>query len=361
LKILLSIPDYNLINGVPELIPWCKAFFLNKAFIEQGHKIEIHYSSLFDEKQRIKILRQIQKYKIGSVPIHLVQKIIDKQLFKSSSNTLLQHAKYFSPNLIIFHDKTFFNKAILKKLKDSADAKLILMIGTSPITLPNYIQNTAPFFDYVFSSDYYHSITWQELGAKKSHCLPISACDRDYHKPYKFVNEYEKINFEYDISFVGRLHSDLYADRRRYLTNLCKKFNVAIYSPDYETIDNYPILKKNYKGTAHREKMIKAISASKISLNFHGQTVQSGGNLKLFEIPATNTLQIVDRYNSNWFQEGKEIVSFDDLNDLIKKIEYYLDNEVDRKKIAKAGQIRVYEQHTYAKRMEKMLKIIYDT
>jgi len=358
LKIILTIPDYIFINGKPQLIPWCKAYFLTKAFEEQGHEIKIHFSSLLGEKRRIKVLRKIQKYKIGGVSIDLIQKIIEKQLYSDSFNQLLIQVNEFSPNLIIFHDKSFFNKAILTKLKTFTNAKLVFMIGTSPITLPSTIHDAAPLFDHIFTSDYFHSITWLELGAKNAHCLPISSCDKDYHFPYEFNNENEKINYMSDVSFVGRLHSNLYANRRKYLIDLCKIYDVAIYSPDYITINKYPILKSHYKGLAHRETMLKAITASKISLNFHGQSVRSGGNLRLFEIPATNTLQIVDRYDPKWFEEGKEIVSFNHYEDLRDKIKYYLENKYERKKIAQAGQNRVYRDHTYGKRIEKMLFII---
>ena len=63
MKIILSIPDYTLINGKPHLIPWCKAYFLIKAFNEKGHETLTHFSSLFEENKRISILKRIQKYK----------------------------------------------------------------------------------------------------------------------------------------------------------------------------------------------------------------------------------------------------------------------------------------------------------
>lgn len=58
---------------------------------------------------------------------------------------------------------------------------------------------------------------------------------------------------------------------------------------------------------------------------------------------------------SNWqpelaecFEEGKEVVMYYDRNDLMSKIEYYLQNEDERMKIAENGQKKIIEQFDYS-------------
>ena len=100
------------------------------------------------------------------------------------------------------------------------------------------------------------------------------------------------------------------------------------------------------------------MSSSKISLNFHGHTVQSGGNMRTFEIPATGTLQIIDRYHHHWFVERKEIISFDSIHDLKDKINYFLKNDNERVEIALSGQKRAYLDHTYKNRVSDLMRYI---
>ena len=58
------------------------------------------------------------------------------------------------------------------------------------------------------------------------------------------------------------------------------------------------------------------------------------------------------------FDIGKEIVVYNDLNDLDNKVKYYLENEEEREKIAKSGYERSKKNHTYNKRCEELINMI---
>lgn len=58
----------------------------------------------------------------------------------------------------------------------------------------------------------------------------------------------------------------------------------------------------------------------------------------------------LDRY----FDLDKEIVCYKDIDDLIKKIKYYLKNSIEREKIADAGCLRTSTEHTYTKRFDEL-------
>lgn len=63
------------------------------------------------------------------------------------------------------------------------------------------------------------------------------------------------------------------------------------------------------------------------------------------------------------FVEDKEIVFYDYNNwaELASKIDYYLEHEDERKAIQKAGFERTKRDHTYTKRLQEMLDIVFDT
>jgi len=54
---------------------------------------------------------------------------------------------------------------------------------------------------------------------------------------------------------------------------------------------------------------------------------------------------------------GKEVETYDSIDECIDKIKYYLLNEEEREKIAKAGQVRTLKEHTYEKRIEKLFDL----
>jgi len=104
---------------------------------------------------------------------------------------------------------------------------------------------------------------------------------------------------------------------------------------------------------------VEVIRSSKIALNIHKEYEKNGGNYRLFEIPACETFQLVDEKEKigSYFENGKEIVTFKNEKELKAKVQYYLDHEKLREKIAQAGYDRVKKDHTLTQRMKKLLEI----
>ena len=58
------------------------------------------------------------------------------------------------------------------------------------------------------------------------------------------------------------------------------------------------------------------------------------------------------------FEIGKEIVVYSSIEELDQKVRYYLENDSEREKIAKAGYNRSSKDHIFDKRCEKIIEII---
>lgn len=59
-----------------------------------------------------------------------------------------------------------------------------------------------------------------------------------------------------------------------------------------------------------------------------------------------------------YFEDGKDLVTFDSYEDLQKKTEYYLGHEDERKTIALNGYEKVKKLHQYSNRLDEMKKYI---
>ena len=126
-----------------------------------------------------------------------------------------------------------------------------------------------------------------------------------------------------------------------------------------ESLEGYPLIIKNIQGSAYGKDMIHIYSRSKIVLNLHSPTVPSGGNMRLFEIPLTNALQIADRCPNKWFSDKIDIILFTDKYDLLNKIYFYLNHEQERVRISYNGHRRFLSEHTYHHRVKKILRTIH--
>ena len=56
------------------------------------------------------------------------------------------------------------------------------------------------------------------------------------------------------------------------------------------------------------------------------------------------------------FEEDKEIVMFKTPEELLEKVDFYLEHEDERELIAQAGHDKVMKSYTYQQKMEKLLE-----
>lgn len=83
---------------------------------------------------------------------------------------------------------------------------------------------------------------------------------------------------------------------------------------------------------------------------------------RTFSIAGCGAFQLIDSSRPDLdrlFDSGKNIVSFDDVNDLSRKIDYYLKHEDERRAIAMAAQEYVYRKHTYEQRIQRIIEVAF--
>ena len=103
------------------------------------------------------------------------------------------------------------------------------------------------------------------------------------------------------------------------------------------------------------DKVNELYSRSKICLNINKQQTVYGGNMRLYEILATNSFQIT---NFNDYIEDEFcgcVESYKNTEELLQKIVYYLDHENERKAIAQRGYDKVMKSELFYHRAKKIL------
>ncbi|EFM08957.1 conserved hypothetical protein [Paenibacillus curdlanolyticus YK9] len=84
-------------------------------------------------------------------------------------------------------------------------------------------------------------------------------------------------------------------------------------------------------------------------------------NPRTFEISACGTLQLTDIREDLplYYTPDVEIITYASPEEMVEKIDYYLNHEQERQQIALRGLYRTMRDHTYAKRLETMLSILF--
>lgn len=98
---------------------------------------------------------------------------------------------------------------------------------------------------------------------------------------------------------------------------------------------------------------------SKINLNITLKSIQSGIPLRAMDIMGAGGFLLTNFQAEflDYFVPDEDFVYYNDAEDLLRKIEYYLSHDKERKEIAENGYRKVKENHTFEKCFREMLRI----
>ena len=228
----------------------------------------------------------------------------------------------------------------------------------------NYWQD---YYKYLNEPDNYTFYWDEELWKIKS-----KEVKNLFYQPH-FVNTdvYKRYNAnpQEDIMFAGRLDTDF---RLRMMLDLMRTFsekNFVWYAIEkhYQdalarTVDDEDkkLLTKCYKGFISTEKdMANAINNAKVFVNFNAQGVSSL-NYRTFQVMACERVLLSDyrKEIDSLFLENENIVVYKDSEDLKNKINYYLANVDEYKKIARAARDIISLNHSAKVCVKNMLEVI---
>jgi spore maturation protein CgeB len=95
-------------------------------------------------------------------------------------------------------------------------------------------------------------------------------------------------------------------------------------------------------------------------INFNATSLQMGEavNQRVFDVPACGSFLLTDHQDAleELFEVGKEIIAFDDPEEIPDLVRFYLDSPEARNRIACRGRERVLERHTYRHRLQVILQ-----
>ncbi len=146
--------------------------------------------------------------------------------------------------------------------------------------------------------------------------------------------------------------------RERYvaLALLSNHFNVKLYSQDAE-----PSLQKvKFMGCVdYYSEMPEVFQKSKINLNISLKIIPSGVPLRVFDILGSGGFALTNFQPElmELFVPDRDIVIYENLEDMYEKARFYLTHEDERVKIARNGYETASKHHTFHQRLEEILRI----
>lgn len=271
-----------------------------------------------------------------------------RKYFKSNWQTKIMEAQIrkFKPDVIFSHDLSL-PPAFLKKIKSYAR----LLVGQIASKLPP--RECLDSFDLIVSS-LPHYVTMFKSWGIPSEYLPLG------FEP-TVLRTITKIAAPYDAVHIGG-YSSIHDERNKVLEAAAKSVKMDFWGYGIDRLGaNSPIL-KNYHGQVWGHDMFTVLYNSKITTTKHITSIAANysNNMTLYEATGCGCMLITDLKDNlhELFKIGAEIETYSSGGELAEKITYYLAHEDERKRIAQAGQSRTLRDHTYEKRMRKLMEII---
>jgi len=277
----------------------------------------------------------------------LAQKINNKLVnFK-----FLAKVKEINPDLFFMIKSENISYEIIKKLKSSLKTLLVNFYPDNPFVLLNgnsnsNVLNSLSFYDCFLIWSHILKPALLSAGCKNVYYFPFAYEQELFPEKIK-ITEYEKKKFASDACFIGTW--DL--DRENQLTKLCNKMpdlNLAIWGNLWEeNLARDSILKKYLKGKAiYGLEVQKAFRCSKIVLNFIRRQNMTSHNMRTMEVLASKAFLLTEKTKEQaeiLFKEGESLECFSDIDQLCKKINFYLMDDNLRMQIIEMGAKKVKE------------------
>lgn len=146
-------------------------------------------------------------------------------------------------------------------------------------------------------------------------------------------------------------------ERMEMCSMLAENFDFNLYTGDDTGFDP-AIINRGYAD--YLKEMPLIFANSKININITLRSIQTGIPLRCLDIMACGGF-LLTNYQAEleeYFEDGKELVIYQDFEDMRDKIQYYLGHEEERRKIAKCGQEKVLKDFSYEKQIGQMLRLI---
>ncbi len=300
--------------------------------------------------------------KLKKVIDRINYRLIYKFDFEKLNTKIIREFKNGNYNLVwIDKGKRIFTETLKNIKKLNPSVKIIHINPDDPFGKfrtgwGNFIKSI-PYYDIHFVAREVNVPEYQALGAKRVYVYDRSF-DPEIHKPIELTVE-EKKKYGCKVGFIGSWA----VEREKSIAYLIGNgIEVAIWGNGWQKGKYWSKLKKYWRGPGlDGIEYAKAINGMDIALHFLRKENRDEQDSRTFEIPACGTFMLAERTKKHeeFFKENEEAVFFDNDDELLEKVKYYLSNSELKSKIALNGLNRSLNSgYSHKERLSKIISLI---
>ena len=273
----------------------------------------------------------------------------------ASSRVVAAQIADFEPDVIYLQDLAAITPVELRRQRKLG--RLVVGQIASPLPDPEIVR----LYDLILTSFPHYVERIRALGVASEY-FPI-AFDEDVLRALEEsgIKSDPGSRRPHDAAFVGGVHPGVHGRGTAFLNEVCRRLPLEVWGYGGDALPPESPILGRHRGEAWGLDMYRVLARSKIALNRHIDVAEGySNNMRLYEATGVGALLMTEASENlhEIFDPGVEVVSYDGLDDLVAKIEFYLANEDERVRIAAAGQARTLRDHTYETRIRELIGLL---
>ena len=264
-------------------------------------------------------------------------------LLNNCGKVLLSEVERFKPDIVWVDGGFLISNKVINKLRK----KNILSVHYTPDSIFAPGMSNLCFRKAIGCYDHLITTKTQDLdyyvqNHARNLIYSYQGFDPKIHRKVE-LSDHQRRHFECDIAFIGHCMKN----RMNYLNHIKSNLDVRmkIYGTGWDSSSVPKALRRNFMGPALDQDYAKAIAGAKICLGFLNNEVKDDFTTRTFEIPAAGGFFLAERTKEHLkiFEEDTEAVFFDNKQELLSKVNYFLKEDVKRKEISELGHKKIIE------------------
>jgi spore maturation protein CgeB len=315
-----------------------------------GHQIELvnelNYISLNANGLKTKLLnKMVRRFQIADFN----RQIIDKE-------------KQIKPDFILIYKGAFIFPETIKVLKGTGVKVVNFYPDVSLFAHGSLIPKTIHLYDHIFTTKTFAINDLKEKFSFNKVTFIPHGFDALLHNRLK---QKDHSAYTCDVSFIGT-----WSPKKENLLTILRKelpqINLKIWGNQWDRAKSKNLYNAIQNAAVIGDQYVEAIQHSKINLGILSERRKgsSSGDLitsRTFHIPASGGFMLHEKTEEviNYFEEGKEMICYENTEDLILLIRFYLANEIERVTILTNGYNRAIQDHSLNNRAEQLVSVLY--
>lgn len=294
------------------------------------------------------------------LPMRLVGRALRPWAAGEFNADLLRIAETFRPEFLLVFKGRFVWATTLRRLREMGVKSYCFYPDVSFRAHGRYIPKALPEYDWIFTTKTFGIDDMRsQLGVTRSSVLNFGY-DPDLHRPIS-LSDQDIQRFGCEVSYIGTWSPK----KERLLGELARRrpdLRLRVWGNQWERC-RAPALSAAVMGRAvDGEDFVRAVCATDINLSILSErrVGSSRGDqvaTRTFSVPACGAFVLHERTDevTKLFQEDEEIACFDEIDELVAKLDVFLADSQRRQLIAARGREIVQAHHSWDQRIRSIL------